>query len=394
MNIGIIGGDLRIIRLAEMYAKENNRVYTYGLEKYFDLKKQDGDEKLDSKVKEINVNKERETKKTDKKLEEKNNSETKMTGRDQKEKKKNILQCSSIKEVITNSEIIISSMPFSKDGVYVNAPFSKEKIEILDLEKALFDEINNKHKLNTIKFIAGGIPKNFLKDYSSKALEKNCGEKSDLIGINKESNLTYVSDEKDKNNLIFINKEIEDCNNVVNDKFKTADIKIIDLLESERLTILNAIATVEGTIKIAIQEREETIFESNVLVCGFGRIGKIMCDRFRALGANIYCTARKEKDLTWIREKRYIPLTYDKVAENGEKFDLVINTVPTMVLKEKEINSFKQDVLIIDVASNPGGVDKDYAMQKNIKVITALGIPGKEMPKAAARFIKEETLTF
>ena len=38
LNIGIIGGDLRIIRLAEIYAKENNRVYTYGLEKYFDLK--------------------------------------------------------------------------------------------------------------------------------------------------------------------------------------------------------------------------------------------------------------------------------------------------------------------------------------------------------------------
>ena len=47
-----------------------------------------------------------------------------------------------------------------------------------------------------------------------------------------------------------------------------------DLLKDDELTILNAIPTVEGAIKIAIDEREETIHESNVLVCGYGRIGK------------------------------------------------------------------------------------------------------------------------
>ena len=38
MNISIVGGDLRIVRLAEMYAKEKeiNNIYTYGLEKYFE----------------------------------------------------------------------------------------------------------------------------------------------------------------------------------------------------------------------------------------------------------------------------------------------------------------------------------------------------------------------
>ena len=37
MDIGIIGGDLRIIKLAELYAKEGNNVYAYGIEKYYDL---------------------------------------------------------------------------------------------------------------------------------------------------------------------------------------------------------------------------------------------------------------------------------------------------------------------------------------------------------------------
>ena len=32
-NFAIIGGDLRIIKLAKMLAKDGNKVYTYGLEK-------------------------------------------------------------------------------------------------------------------------------------------------------------------------------------------------------------------------------------------------------------------------------------------------------------------------------------------------------------------------
>ena len=308
MNISIIGGDLRIIRLAEMYAKEKNKIYTYGIEKYFD-----------NDIKNIKRKNEKEH------IEDLKNGKILTNSNESDEKENNkIILCNNIKEAVEKSDIVISGMPFSKDDININAPFSQEKIKIADLK----NEINNK------TFIAGGIPKEF---YNGK-------------------------------------------------------IHNFDLLQNEKLTILNAIPTVEGTIKIAIEEREETIFESNVLICGFGRIGKILCDRFKSLGANVYCAARKESDLVWIRENRYIPITYDKLPEIGEKLDLIINTVPTLIFKERELNSLKKDVLIIDVASNPGGIDKDYAQKKKIKVITALGIPGKQMPKTAAKFIKEVIL--
>lgn len=274
MNISIVGGDLRIIRLAEMYAQEGKNVYIYGLEKYF----------LESNL-------------------------------------PNIELCQSLKEAAINSDIVISGMPFSKNGENVNAPFSSSQIKIKDLK----NELNNK------TFIAGGIPKDFY-------------------------------DEKIKN---------------------------VDLLQIDELTILNAIPTVEGAIKIAIEEREETIHESNVLICGFGRIGKILCNRFKALGANVYCAARKDTDLAWIREKRYFPLRYVELCDYAPKFNIVINTVPTIIIKEKELDCLNKDVLIIDVASVPGGIDKEYAEKKKIKVITALGIPGKEMPKTAGSYIKK-----
>lgn len=275
MNISIIGGDLRIAKLAEMYSndKENINIFTYGLEKYF------------------------------------------------KEDTNKIKECDNIDEAIQASDIIISGMPFTRDNSTLNAPFAENQIEITNVKKLVSGKT----------FIAGGIPSEFYLD---------------------------------------------------------GNINSIDLMQNEELTILNAIPTVEGTIKIAIEEREETIHESNVLICGFGRIGKILCDKFSALGANVYCSARKESDLAWIREKRYIPLTYDEITKFSSNFDIVINTVPTMVIKKEQLDSFNKEITIIDVASNPGGIDKEYAKEKGIKVITALGIPGKEMPKTAAKYIK------
>ena len=37
-KFAIIGGDLRIIKLAEMLANEENEIYTYGLEKSEDIR--------------------------------------------------------------------------------------------------------------------------------------------------------------------------------------------------------------------------------------------------------------------------------------------------------------------------------------------------------------------
>lgn len=171
--------------------------------------------------------------------------------------------------------------------------------------------------------------------------------------------------------------------------YENKTINNIDLLQLEELTILNAIPTVEGTIKIAIEETEITIHESDVIIFGYGRIGKILCKSFKNLGASVYCVARKEADLTWIREGGYIPIRYNEIEKVASLVDIIINTVPSLVIEEKTVKNLKKSCLIIDVASNPGGVDKNIAKRYKIKAISALGIPGKIAPLTAAKYIKE-----
>lgn len=218
MEISIIGGDLRIVRLAEMYAKEKYKIFTYGLEKYFDKNMQ---LKFDN----------------------------------------NIIMCKNIEDAIASSKYIISGVPLSRDNKYISTPFSEHKIEMEDFLEKISNYstylLNKTQKENNINFIAGKIPRRF---YNGK-------------------------------------------------------INVIDLLENEEFNILNSIPTVEGTIKIILQEREDTIHESNIVVCGFGRIGKILCNRLKNLGAKVYCTARKETDLAWIREAGYVPLNYTEIEK-------------------------------------------------------------------------------
>lgn len=171
--------------------------------------------------------------------------------------------------------------------------------------------------------------------------------------------------------------------------YENKTIKNIDLLQSESLTILNAIPTAEGTIKIAIEETDITIHKSEIMIFGYGRIGKILCQNMRDLGAKVYCVARKEADLAWINQQGCIPTTYREVENKVKNIDIIINTVPSLVIEEKVMKNLKQSCIIIDVASNPGGVDKNIAKRYKIKVITALGIPGKIAPLTAAKYIKE-----
>ena len=99
-KFAIIGGDLRIIKLAEMLANEENEIYVYGLEKSEDIKN-----------------------------------------------KANIIQCNSIKKAIQNIEIVIGPIPFSSNGVTLNTPFSEKEITVREMM----------HAINAKVLIAGGI---------------------------------------------------------------------------------------------------------------------------------------------------------------------------------------------------------------------------------------------
>ena len=78
----------------------------------------------------------------------------------------------------------------------------------------------------------------------------------------------------------------------------------------------------------------------------------------------------------------------NNLGENLRPFDIIINTVPHIILTEQKLEYVKKETLLIDLASNPGGIDKKAIKDRNLKFVWALSLPGKVAPTTSAEFIK------
>lgn len=238
--------------------------------------------------------------------------------------KENIIFCNNYEDTVKEVKTIIGPIPFSKDGANLNAPLSNKNLSIKELIK----------NLETKTLIAGSIKK----------------EVYSLVD----------------------NKHIH----------------VIDIMQKEELAVLNAIATAEGTIEIAISNTETNIHGSKILILGFGRIGKVLAQKFTALSAKVTCAARKVEDIAWIETYGYEFININNIKEDLGNYDIIINTVPQMILDKNNLKYVKKECLLIDLASVPGGIDSKVCESENLKLIWALGLPGKVAPITSAKYIK------
>ncbi len=163
-------------------------------------------------------------------------------------------------------------------------------------------------------------------------------------------------------------------------------IAAYDSYAREELMVGNAFLTAEGAIGAAIQEYEGALNGSRCLVTGFGRIGKALCLGLKGLGAGVDCCARKAKDLTAIRALGCRPLQYREISES---YDVIFNTVPAKVLGAQILSRQRPDTLVLELASQPGGVDLDAARRLGLRVKNAPSLPGRTSPRTSGELIKE-----
>ena len=311
MKFSLIGGDLRLVNLAKILANDKNEVCVFGMEKSEEI-----------------------------------------------EEDKKIKKCNTLEEAISNSKIIIGSIPFSRNNEEMYASFSDKTIKIEDLTSTTYQGKNDIYK---------GIT------------NKN----EDLKNIQEKSDISKKDLNKDK---IFIAGNIS---NNAREKLQTSYGKVIDIMKEEQLVVLNTIATAEGAIDVAIQNTDIIIHGSKVLILGFGRVAKEVANKFHGLSAKVTCAARKNIDLAWIKALGYEAVNINELGEDIKKYDIIINTVPQMIIDKEEMQYMKKNVLLIDLASTPGGINSEDAQKLGLKFVWALALPGKVAPVTSAEFIKD-----
>ena len=134
-KLAVIGGDLRIAKLAIMLANDGNEVYVYGLEKSEEIRRQ-----------------------------------------------KNIIQCDTIRKAIDDVEIVIGPIPFSSNGNTINMPFSDKEITIKSVFRyrhiyPLAIQAVAEGKVN----LKGIVTNIFELDDIQNAMDKSVNEKADIV---------------------------------------------------------------------------------------------------------------------------------------------------------------------------------------------------------------------
>ena len=167
----------------------------------------------------------------------------------------------------------------------------------------------------------------------------------------------------------------------------------VNYFDREELLVVNAYLTAESALAIAINSSKTSLISKPVLVIGYGRIGKILCHILKAMGVNVYASARKNKDFAWIRAFGYTPVNTENICEIISDCGLVFNTVPNLVLDEKSLCCLPEECLIIDLASKPGGVDFESAKNLGLKVIWALALPGKFKCASAGKIVADTVIS-
>lgn len=165
------------------------------------------------------------------------------------------------------------------------------------------------------------------------------------------------------------------------------DCEIYDYSSKEEFSVLNAQVTAEGALECAMNVYEGTISGSRCLVCGFGRIGKMLARLLSALDSDVTVSARSSEDFAYIKALGY-GCADTRRLKSVRGYDIVFNTVPAMIFDRELLMNTDRNTIIIDLASLPGGVDFEAARRLNTDAVRALSLPGKCAPKTAGEIIK------
>lgn len=164
-------------------------------------------------------------------------------------------------------------------------------------------------------------------------------------------------------------------------------LRIYDYMARPEFTVGNAAVTAEGAVSLLMSKLKSTLCGCRVLVIGYGRIGKLLSRKLKALDADTYVMSRNSEARALAEGMGMHALAPSVDGSILSAFDAVINTAPAPVVNS--LAAFRRECLLLELASAPGGFDSGEAGRLGLNYIAAPGLPGRYAPQTAARLIYE-----
>lgn len=164
-------------------------------------------------------------------------------------------------------------------------------------------------------------------------------------------------------------------------------VTLVDYMESEELTLFNAVPTAEGAISILLNATPETLWRSRALLVGYGRIARVLAPRLAALGVQVTVAARSAAARMQAQTLGCDAIEIAALPHAAQQVQFLINTVPHPLVTGEILTALQPDAFVLELAGAPGGVDLAAAQRLDVRVQVASGLPGKCAPAAAGRFV-------
>ena len=174
------------------------------------------------------------------------------------------------------------------------------------------------------------------------------------------------------------------------DFFIQKNIKVFDILKTEYFIQKNCMYTAEGLLSYMISNTPFSLYNTKILVMGYGNCGKYIVKLLESFTPNITI-------IEPVCSKTYnICSKYTCLPDISKltlvKFDIVINTVASNILNNYT-HIFSKDTYFFDIASPPYGINN--SLNSNILHSHRVSkIPLKYMPKSSALLIGEILLNY
>ncbi len=176
------------------------------------------------------------------------------------------------------------------------------------------------------------------------------------------------------------------------ERAKDKQITVFDYFNSEKLQIKNAYITAEAAISIAMNGLDKCIKDARFAITGTGRIARLLAELLKKIGASVTVAGRNTDALAYFELCGCDTLHIHKNGWNTPLltgYDVIFNTVPSWLFEKDFLLHADKKMLMIELASAPGGIDICSARELSANVLWGASLPGKYAPASAGALIAE-----
>ena len=151
----------------------------------------------------------------------------------------------------------------------------------------------------------------------------------------------------------------------------------------------NAELSAEAAVCESMLHSHLALMDTKVLVTGYGLFGRALALKLKALGAEVWIAARREKQRMQAAAEGMKTVSIIDMTDVLPEMNLILNTIPARIFSEYHLKQLSKECQVLELASSPYGFDMDTARAMGVSCAALPGLPARYSPVSAAKALHE-----